>query len=364
MNNKERFRLLMSGAEPDITPFLIFSELLPGNVFQEQLRQHDIGLIVHAGSVHTRTEYPVHDEISQGIRRQTATTPYGTCYAEYRTGHANISGNGEIQKSYWIKSPADYAKVVHMLDNTHFDLDSATYMRALDRLGEDGVTHTWCDEPPYMGLQYLLGYEKWCLDQYDVPDLFQELMEAYERLQTRRMTLQMEAPERDLICIGNLSGNYAPARYEIETKPYFDLWGAKLAANGCSVTIHADAINLSKHLDVFPSPGVSVAEAFTPPPTGDLSLLQARRAWGDQLVFHINVPEAIFYMGHDYITAWTKQLLDSDPNPRRFLSFTENGLLGVSGAKLDLYMNGILAICEAIHERTRQPVDTVGAGEL
>ena len=349
MTNKERFYTIISGGIPDRVPFLIFSELLPGDVFEKELKPRGVGLIVHTGSV-----FPIRRLVEENssfdgdIHTITLETPAGKLTACYRTGFKHASGNGEVQKEWFVKSEQDYAAMIWVLDHTDFDMNDAHYRDVKQRLGDDGITHTWCDEPPYMGLQYLLGYESWAMHQFDHPELFDELLLAYGRMQDRRMKVQVQSPEKDLINIGNLSGNYSPKNYEKYTKPYFDHYAEILRKAGCSVTIHADALNLKEHLSLCPGPYVNVVEAFTPPPIGNLSLSEARTAWGDNTTIHINIPETLFYSGYEVTYKWTRDLLLSDPCPNKFLSFTEMGLLGVDGEKLKIFKQGIYAVIDAL----------------
>lgn len=350
MTNKERFHALMAGRTPDRVPLLIFSELLPGNVYEDLIAPHDGGLIVHAGSVHARrrTVRETH-EYRDGLHIHALHAPSGTIQSAYRTGCEALSGSGEVQVEWFVKEERDYEPMIEALDDTEFYLDDAGYLKAVAQLGGRGVTHTWCDEPPYMGLQYLLGYERWALHQFDCPEAFNRLIEAYGRMQRRRMALQQRAPEKDLINLGNLSGNYAPAQFERRARPYFEEYGQLLRQAGCSVTVHADALNLAEHLNALPRQ-LDVVEAFTPPPVGDLTLRRARAAWGDALVFHINIPETIFYLGFDFCYQWTRALLEEDKGPRKFLSFTELGFLGVAGAQMDTFTQGMRGVLSALDD--------------
>lgn len=351
MTNKERFYKIMSGGVPDRVPFLVFSELLPGDIYETKFKDRGMGLIVHAGSV-----IPVRDSVKEESFNEgdmcivRINTPYGNLISRFRTGVGEISGSGEIQTEWFVKTEQDYKAMIWVLDNTEFIIDETNYWKIKEQLGEDGVTHTWCDEPPYMALQYLLGLENWSIHQFDYPDLFEELLLAYARMQNRRMMAQLKAPEKDLINIGNLSGNYSPAKYEQYTKPYFDHYAKLLREAGCSVTIHADALNLKEHINLCPGPYVNVVEAFTPPPVGNLSLAEARAAWGEGVTFHINIPETIFYGGYTATYDWTRELLLSDPHPNKFLSFTELGLLGVKDEEYETFITGINAVIDAIEK--------------
>jgi hypothetical protein len=353
MTDRERFRTLMAGGTPDRVPFLAFSELVPEAIWEEQLRGLGMGLIVHASSVVTAADgFEIRHSHDGALHTAEMRTPRGTLTARYRTDQPRISGSGEIQTEWYVKVPEDYEPMIWSLEHTDFTLDSRSYHAVRERLGEHGVTHTWCDEPPYMGLQYLLGWENWVLHQVDHPVLFRELLEVYGRMQDRRMRAQLAAPERDLINIGNLSGNYSPRAYAEYTKPYFDRYAKPLRELGCSVTIHADALNLKQHVGLLPGPYVNVVEAFTPPPVGNLSIAEARAAWGPGVTLHVNVPETVFHSGYEATFRWTRDLLASDPCPNKFLSFTEVGLLGVEGALREVFLTGIRAVMDALHRHT------------
>ena len=306
MTDRERFRILMAGGTPDRVPFLAFSELVPEEIWERELRDLGMGLITHVSSVvPVAAEVEVRHVRAGAVHTAELVTPCGVLTARYRTDRPRISGSGEVQTEWYVKEPGDYDAMIWALDHTSFRVDGRAFHETRTRLGDHGVTHTWCDEPPYMGLQYLLGWENWVLHQVDHPARFRELMDAYGRKQDRRLEAQLTAPERDLINLGNLSGNYAPRHYAEYTKPYFDRYAPRLRERGCSVTIHADALNLKQHAALLPGAGVNVIEAFTPPPVGNLPVGEVRSAWGPEVTLHINVPETLFHSGYDAtFVAW------------------------------------------------------------
>lgn len=115
-------------------------------------------------------------------------------------------------------------------------------------------------------------------------------------------------------------------------------------------TIHADALNLYEYKELIKETGIDVVEAFTPPPVGNLSLYEARKAWGEEVTIWINFPETIFYSGYEETKKYTAGLLKSDPCHRKFIGFTEMGLMGADGRNLEMFRNGIRAIMDAIDE--------------
>ena len=63
---------------------------------------------------------------------------------------------------------------------------------------------------------------------------------------------------------------------------------------GKIIALHAHANNLSHLEGLVREISCDVIEAFTPPPVGDLSLADARAAWGKDAIICINFPETIF----------------------------------------------------------------------
>ncbi|MGI6251795.1 MAG: hypothetical protein ACOYKD_10685, partial [Anaerolineaceae bacterium] len=201
----------MQGEQPDRVPLLIFSELLPDNIYEKLIKPAGGGLIIHAGSVYPKRQRVLEtNEYVSGLRIQRLHTSKRVLQAVYRTHLNALLGNGEVQIEWFIKSRQDYPSMIEALEDTEFFLDESALQSARQILGNEGVTHTWCDEPPYMGLQYLLGYEAWSLHQYDYPDEFIALMDSYSRMQQKRMLLQVQASEKDLINLGNLGFTEQP----------------------------------------------------------------------------------------------------------------------------------------------------------
>ncbi|GAG44777.1 unnamed protein product, partial [marine sediment metagenome] len=97
---------------------------------------------------------------------------------------------------------------------------------------------------------------------------------------------------------------------------------------------------------------VDVVEAFTPPPIGDLSLADARAAWGPDTIIWVNFPETVFWYGADQTRDYTLDLLGQDPRPDRLvIGMTEMGTYGVTDDESEqVFKDGMRAIMDAIDE--------------
>ena len=94
--------------------------------------------------------------------------------------------------------------------------------------------------------------------------------------------------------------------------------------------MHAHASNLSVFKDLIAQTGIDVIEAFTPPPIGDLSVAEARKAWGEKTIIWVNFPETVFLYGDEATKQYTTDLLRSDPSGALVIGMTELGLYGIA----------------------------------
>jgi hypothetical protein len=95
-----------------------------------------------------------------------------------------------------------------------------------------------------------------------------------------------------------------------------------------------------------------VIEAFTPPPVGDLSLAEAREAWGPEVVIWVNFPETLFLLGKDKTYEYTVELLKQDEGSGRLvIGMTEMGSYGITDDESERqFKDGMRAIVDAIDE--------------
>ena len=156
----------------------------------------------------------------------------------------------------------------------------------------------------------------------------------------------------EFVGLGDLDGTWGPAKMFMYDLPVYQKWIPRLKAKGKVTSIHAHGRNLSKFKDYIQETGCDVVEAFTPPPIGDLSLADARAAWGEDTVIWLNFPETIFLSGREATKQYVIDLIKSDPYQHALvLSFTEMGLWGAMNDEQDrLFKEGTMAILDAIEE--------------
>lgn len=116
--------------------------------------------------------------------------------------------------------------------------------------------------------------------------------------------------------------------------------------------MHAHANNLSHFKELVPETGCDVIRAFTTAPVGDISLLDARAAWGKDTIIWINFPETIFLSGAEATKRYTIDLIKSNSSKNALvIGFTEMGVWGAMTDDVErMFREGTLAIMNAIEE--------------
>lgn len=348
MTPKERILTVLNGKTPDKVPVAPFSELVPRSQAELEFRNRGMGFVHHYSSVSQWSDI----RRSQTYQGSDTIDLYHTSLGDVSTVYQYMEGasnNGMVQTEFMIKEEADYQRAVEYIDSIQFSVNHSGDALVKHYLGEEGVTHAWADEPPYMAAQYYLGLEKWSYDQADYPEEFDLLIQALERLSEKRMKC-FESSQEDMINLGNLAGNFSPAAFERHMVPYFAKYAKRLHECGKKVTVHADASNLEEFKHLILPCHVDIVEAFTPPPVGNLSLADARKAWGDGVTILINFPESVFYEGFEATKNFTRQLIQSDPCPNKIIGFTEMGFVGATASSVERIEAGFRAILDAVDE--------------
>ena len=353
MTNKERMWAVLNGGIPDQIPFMPFAELIPRGETERKLRENGMGLVIHYSSVEEARPNVMSCRHTEGNRIITTyITPAGRINVSHVAFGQGISNDGLVQDEFMIKNEADYDIAIDYLNDTTFSKNADGFHKLDMELGQDGVIHTWTGEPPYMEAQYYLGLEKWSYHQFDYPDKFDALLKALGDMQSRKLTLLTECPD-NIINLGNLAGNFGPIQFKKYMVPYFKRYNNLMHEAGKKTTLHADAPNTKNYVHLVKECGFDIIEAFTPPPVGNLTLKEAREAWGEKVTIWVNFPETIFYEGYQRTKEYTIDMLMSDPCPNKLIGFTEMALMGVSDVNRKIFEDGIWAIMDAIETAGR-----------
>ena len=350
MTPLDRINAVLHGGKPDRVPFVPYDNLVPRGDFERELRNRGMGLCLRREAIWSETPDVRVEYLTEGDMSYTVYhTPAGSVRSGVRTHVGRISDGESIEAEWMIKRPEDLEPATFMVDNTAFHADYAGFLGHVRDVGSDGIVRLTGPAPAYDATEHFFSLEGWAAAQHDYPDHFARLLAACERRLERMMPLILQAPGK-LTAMGSLSGIYGPRQYEKYVVPFYQKYVPQLVAAGKIPILHAHNSNLTAFVDLVKQTGVPAVEAFTPPPCGDLSLANARKAWGPDTVVWLNFPETLFLLGKQQTYDYTVDLLKQDKGSGRLvIGMTEMGSYGITDDESERqFKEGMRAIVDAI----------------
>jgi hypothetical protein len=346
----------------DQVPFAPYDNLVPRGDFERMLRNRGMGLCFRRATLTAKAPNVSLETRSEGnIAVNIYHTPKGELTSRSLTHIGRIKDDDlNLDVEGLIKSVNDYDAAIFIIDDTQFQLDENIYYEALRDIGRDGIIRDTGLRPPFGETRCLYGsvsgLPRWSQDQHDYPVQFERLLEALIRREDRRLQSIAESPA-EFISLGDLDGVWGPTIIRKYDLPLYQKWIPILKSKGKICSLHAHALNLSKFKEIVSEIGCDVIEAFTPPPVGDLSIQEARAAWGKDTILWINFPETIFWSGVEATKRYTIDLIQHDSSRNALIiGFTEMGVWGaMSGETERVFREGTVAILDAIQECGRFP---------
>jgi hypothetical protein len=361
-----RINAVLHHQQPDRVPFAPYDNLVPRGEFERHLRNRGMGVCARRSTIWAeRPNVRVETWTEDAATITAYHTPVGDVYTRTQGHVGRVSDSQSLEVEGMIKDVADYDPVIFMLEDTVFHADPGIYFDTVRDLGRDGIYRDdglGGESPPYGATRNyfgsIYGLDKWIYAQHDHPDHFARLLEAQTRYEERRLQLVAESPA-EFIGFGWLEGLWRPEQFRQYELPFYQKWVPYLQSRGKICALHCDATrNLAAYAEVIAATGIAVVEAFTPPPVSDLSLAEARAAWGPDTVIWVNFPETIFWYGPEETKRYTIELLKSAaPGNGLVIGFTEMGLWGaVDDESERMFKAGTLAVMEAIEEHGNYPI--------
>lgn len=321
MTLRERLLTTLRGGQSDRIPWNIYAWLLPNTPEGQALRQRGLGLMGSA-----RIFRPIYDGVTlsedyrvvngQPWMRTRIDTPVGSLSEEatIETGY----GSRWIRK-YFITTAEDYAPAEYFFRHTHFAPDFELWRHADAAIGDNGITVGEIMPVPIAHLMVAwMGAEGLAEGIYLYPERFDALVDALEQHYARQVELAAESPAEVIWFPDNVTGTIiSPHLFERYCAPVYARAVPPLRALGKIPIAHYDGANRPL-VDVLAHTDLPVIEAFTPPPMGDLSVAEAKRAWPDKVVW-VNFPGHLFWEPASVIEAYTFALLEEGAPGGRFV---------------------------------------------
>jgi hypothetical protein len=345
LTQRQRIRAALRGDTADRVPFSIYWLMFPRGEAERRLRNQ--GLAVVERTRPYRTEMPHVQVITQesyenGVptQRETLRTPVGEVYATRKL-------DPNYGTSWWR---IDYYVKEFVARDIVYKPNYEAFLLAQERWGEDGYVIGNTEKTPMGKLLYeWLGPERFALDLYDRPDALLSLYWLLREKQREMYRVCAASPAELAIYGGNIHQDMIGLkRFREYYLPCLDDFADQMHERGKLSACHFDAPMRSLVQAVAESK-MDVVEAFTPAPTCDVTVAQARAAWVDKVLW-INFPSSVLIEPHERVREVTLGILsEAAPGDRFLIGITEDVPEVCRPASLT-------AILETVLERGKLPL--------
>ncbi len=214
--------------------------------------------------------------------RQAFRTPFGEVSAQWLD---------EWPVKYWLETEQDYRLMEYVVRHTRVEPDIPRYLQFVAQAPEYVIVHPSVGPSPILKIIVdFAGLEKFAYHLADCYDAVLGLFEALRAQFRRSCEIVADGPGRFVWVPESYSAEMmSPRHFHQFLLPVYEECFPMLRSAGKIVGTHFDGKTLA-YRDAIRRMPVDLIESLTPPPEGDQTLAEARRAWPDKLFWcNINV---------------------------------------------------------------------------
>jgi len=215
-------------------------------------------------------------------RRVEILTPVG---ALTQVGRRSDEGNTEFLVEHPLKTEDDFLVQLWIEEHTEFEVDLAPVREHLTGSGSEGLSIGMLLPRSKSAFQSLVehhvGTEELAYALADFPDTVEALWQAMVANDLLAAQLAMETGFYTyyLTWEDSSTQNYSPRQYERYIGSEIERWCTLLATNDMHYIQHACG-HLRHLLPLMKASGVAGVESISPPPTGNITIREAREVVG------------------------------------------------------------------------------------
>ena len=291
MNIRERLEAFWAGERPDVIPFTIYQwewRHTEHDPAWQNLFDKGMGVTWHLATtkdswgdnVELREETVQKD--GKALRRRSIVTPVGEVYELFED---------DWRQKFFLETAQDYTVMTYVAKQIQVEPAYEEYGAKVAELPPYCVPLTLTGRTPNQTvLVDLVGLENYAFHLFDLEAEMMELYTALLANYRRRAELVAGGPGRFVSVLENFTAEtLGPKRYAQLLSPVYDECFPWLQQAGKIVGTHYDG-QLSAVKDLVAEAPMDLIESVTPPPEGDMTLAECRKAWPDKLLWsNLNV---------------------------------------------------------------------------
>ena len=273
--------------------------------------------------------------------RHTFETPVGSVYAVVgRNPDDNVAeGATEIP---FIKEPSDW-RVINYVFAGMLDRLRPNYKEiALDQedLGGAGVTIAIVDRTPFQRAWIeLASLERAVFDFKRRPDELLEFLDIQRRFHEKAAEITAGCPTPHVLLIDNITNIISPSLYAEFCAPTYRIYTDAFNGTDKKLCVHFDGLFRHLKRNVRDST-FDVIDSFTVPPTGDVSIPEAKEFFPEKRIF-VNLPPHLAYANTESLRKAYAKILDEWGDKILTIEHVED----LPPAVLEKHLSAALDVC-------------------
>lgn len=283
-----------------------------------------------------------HCDISTNVKGNMKETRYTTPVGTLTLLHTySDTGNTWYLTTHPVQSQEDFKTLQYIYEHITFEENISAFEKDKACLGEDGLYL------PVVGVMAKTSYqsllEHWCgtIDltyaTFDYPDIVEACLSAMNHKNRQMVELSSKSSAEGFIFYEDTSTtNISPSIFEQYIKPEIDQWGDIIHAHD-KLLIHHACGHLKGVMSHIADSNIDVLESISPPPTGDIEIVDARAVLPDHIAIIGGIePTKLLNLPMNALEQYVTKLLSAMKGSRYILANSDSCPPGVDEEKLKM----------------------------
>jgi hypothetical protein len=256
--------------------------------------------------------------------RHSFETPLGSVTCVTIQNPLDEFGTGLTQE-YFVKQPSDWRIMNYLFDKMIPILSPfyAMFQVVQDEFGDTGVVEAAIEKTPFQRAWIeMASLERTYRDFKETPEELQEFVETQKRFHERIAEIAVGCPAKVVKIMDNITETISPKYYEMYCMPAYETYRRALEGSGKILGVHMDG-RLAHLKQLIGASPLGLIDSFTVPPTGNVSLSEAKEAWPGKILF-INLPPHLAWSEPSQIRDGYAKIVDEWGSKRLVFEHTED----------------------------------------